>query len=189
LAGHIAFCFDGGGAGSWFDHAEQCLFDRVIDPQSAESNAPGLAIFEQTTPAGIARNIMIVSGVPNRQLSIAPFATEKAGKQSVSMLRRSMIATGRYIVADHLADLLRPFPTVVTFVRIRDQGKPFITRLAANSRSAIISRHGATLTISVGSAVDRIHNHPVNGSIIWPAPDDLAIGVPDRQVQPLFEEP
>lgn len=132
---------------------------------------------------------MIVSGVPDRQLPTAPLATEKAGKQSVTMLRRSVMAAGRHIVADHLADLLRPFPTDVTFVCIRDQRQPFITRLATNSRSAIVSRHGATLTISVCSAVDRVRNHPVDGSIIWPAPDDVTIGVPDRQVQPLFEEP
>ncbi|MNW11272.1 hypothetical protein D3C71_2086880 [compost metagenome] len=46
LAGHITFRLDGGGNGSWFDHAEQCLFDRIIDPQTAEGNAAGLAIIQ-----------------------------------------------------------------------------------------------------------------------------------------------
>ncbi|KQX16435.1 hypothetical protein ASD01_07825 [Ensifer sp. Root423] len=36
MAGHITFRLDGGGNGSWFDNAGQCLFDRVIDPQTAE---------------------------------------------------------------------------------------------------------------------------------------------------------
>lgn len=57
LAGHITVRLDGGGNGAWFDHAEQCLFDRVIDPQATESNAAWLAIVEQTAPAGIARNV------------------------------------------------------------------------------------------------------------------------------------
>ncbi|ASY73868.1 hypothetical protein SF83666_a42800 (plasmid) [Sinorhizobium fredii CCBAU 83666] len=65
LAGHITFRLDGGGNGSWFDHAEQCLFDRVIDPKTAESNAGGLTIIEQTTPVGIARNVVLASGVPD----------------------------------------------------------------------------------------------------------------------------
>lgn len=64
LAGHITVRLDGGGNGACFDHAEQCLFDRVIDPQATESNAAWLAIVEQTAPAGIARNVMIASGVP-----------------------------------------------------------------------------------------------------------------------------
>ncbi|MBB4146221.1 hypothetical protein [Rhizobium rhizoryzae] len=47
-AGHITFRLDCGGNGSWLDHAEQCLFDRVINPQAAESNTAELAIIEQT---------------------------------------------------------------------------------------------------------------------------------------------
>src|SRR5690606_20191330 len=31
LTGHITFRLDGGSNGAWFDHTEQCLFDRVID--------------------------------------------------------------------------------------------------------------------------------------------------------------
>ncbi|MDE3878705.1 transposase [Sinorhizobium meliloti] len=125
----VARRHEGGGNGAWFDHAEQCLFDRVIDPQATESNAAWLAIVEQTTPAGIARNVMIASGVPDCQLPTAPLTTEKAGKRSVAMLRRSVMTAGRHIVADHLADLLRPFPTDVTFVCIRDQRQPFIRAL------------------------------------------------------------
>nr|WP_234895458.1 hypothetical protein [Sinorhizobium meliloti] len=90
MAGHITVRLDDGGNGAWFDHAEQCLFDRVIDPQATESNAAWLAIVEQTTPGGIARNVMIASGVPDCQLPTAPLTTEKAGKQSVAMLRRSV---------------------------------------------------------------------------------------------------
>lgn len=91
LASHITFRLNGGGNGAWFDYAEQCVFDRVIVPQPTESNATGLAIIELTTPARIARNVMIASGVPYRQLPTASLATEKAGKQSIAMLWRSMM--------------------------------------------------------------------------------------------------
>jgi len=132
---------------------------------------------------------MVVPCVTNRQLPGAPFAAEKAGKQCVAVLRRSMMAARGYTVADHLADLLRQFPTDIAFVRIREQGKPFITRLAANSRSATVSWHRTTLTISTSAAVDRVLDHPVNGRIVWFTPEDIPIGTPDRQVQPMFEEP
>ena len=46
LAGHIAFRLGGGGNGSRFDHPEERLFDRVIDPQAAESDAAWLAVVE-----------------------------------------------------------------------------------------------------------------------------------------------
>ncbi|WP_235817988.1 hypothetical protein [Brucella intermedia] len=51
MIGHITLRLDGGGNGSWFDHAEQCLFDRVINPQTAETNAARLAIVEPPAPA------------------------------------------------------------------------------------------------------------------------------------------
>ncbi|WP_245494202.1 hypothetical protein [Rhizobium leguminosarum] len=46
LAGHITFRLKGGRDGSRFDHAEQRLFDRVIDPQTAEGDATWFAIIE-----------------------------------------------------------------------------------------------------------------------------------------------
>ncbi|MGO6944824.1 hypothetical protein, partial [Rhizobium johnstonii] len=68
LAGHIAFRLDGGGNSSWFDHAEQRLLDRIIDPQTAEGDATWFAIVEQPSPTGIARDVMVGSCVTNRQL-------------------------------------------------------------------------------------------------------------------------
>jgi len=46
LAGHIAFRLNGGRDGSRFDHAEQRLLDRIIDPQTAEGDATWFATIE-----------------------------------------------------------------------------------------------------------------------------------------------
>lgn len=134
--GYVAFCLSASSNGSRFNDAKQHLLDRIVDPQAAEGDAARLTVVEQATPAGIARNVMIVSSVADRQLPPAPLTTEKTGKQSVAMLRRPVMSAGRHIIADHLADLLRPFPTNIAFVCIRDQSQPFIARLAANSGSA-----------------------------------------------------
>jgi hypothetical protein len=83
--GYVAFCFSASSNGSRFNDAKQHLLDRIVDPQAAEGDAARLTVVEQATPAGIARNVMIVSSVADRQLPPAPLTTEKAGKKSVAM--------------------------------------------------------------------------------------------------------
>ena len=70
-------------------------------------------------------------GVANRQFAAAPPTADKTGKQGIAMLGRSVMPARRHIVADHLADRLRPLPTDVTFMGFRDQRQPFLARLAA----------------------------------------------------------
>ena len=43
--------------------------------------------------------------------------------------------------------------------------------------------------MGVGAAVDRVINHPVDGRIVRPAPDHLAIMALGGQVQPMLDEP
>lgn len=50
-------------------------------------------------------------------------------------------------------------------------------------------RHHASLTISIGAAVDRILDHPMDGGIGRPAPDDITIGASGRQIQTMLQEP
>src|SRR5258707_8418718 len=51
----------------------------------------------------------------------------------------------------------------------------------------ILSRHDSYH--SVGAAVDRVRDHPVDGRIVRPAPDHLAIVALGGQVQPMLDEP
>ena len=46
-----------------------------------------------------------------------------------------------------------------------------------------------TLTIGVGAAVDQVLDHPVDGRIVRPAPDHVAIIALGGQVQPMLDEP
>lgn len=50
-------------------------------------------------------------------------------------------------------------------------------------------RHHADLTISIGAAVDRILDHPMDGGVGWSAPDDITIGASGRQIQTMLQEP
>src|SRR5258707_7837654 len=51
----------------------------------------------------------------------------------------------------------------------------------------ILSRHDSYH--SVGAAVDRVRDHPVDGRIVRPAPDHVAIIALGGQVQPMLDEP
>src|SRR5258705_205348 len=72
--------------------------------------------------------------------------------------------------------------------------QPFGSRLTPAPGSdhaccSIISCRNTTLTIGVGAAVDRVLDHPVDGGIVRPAPDHLAIMALGGQVQPMLDEP
>src|ERR1700730_10432689 len=193
-AGRLCFGLDGRSYRSRFDNPQKSFLDGVVDPQSSESDAAWLAIVERTPPTGIARNVMLGAGVADHQLASATPAADKAGDQSVAVLRRSVMSARGHVVAHHLADRLRPLPADVTLMDAWDQRQPFGSRLttAAGSDHAcccIISCRDTTLTIGVGAAVDRVLDHPVDGRIVRPAPDHLAIMALGGQVQPMLDEP
>lgn len=79
-------------------------FDRR---ESTEGDATRLAIVKQTTPAGIARNVVLGSRVADRQLAAAAPAADKVGEQSVAMLGRPVMPARGHVVAHHLADRFR----------------------------------------------------------------------------------
>src|SRR6266404_6409922 len=93
-----------------FDNPQKSFLDGVVDTQSSECDAAWLAIVERTPPTGIARNIMLGACVADRQLASATPAADKAGEQSVAVLRRSVMSACGQVVAHHHADRLRPLP-------------------------------------------------------------------------------
>src|SRR5208282_6324975 len=108
------------------------------------------------------------------------------------MLRCPMIAAGRYVTANHLADRLGLLPANIALMGVRHQGQPIAARLAANlhaDASGIIARAGSCLTIGIGAAVDRVCDHPVNGGVVWAPPSRLAILALHRQIETVFVEP
>lgn len=48
---------------------------------------------------------------------------------------------------------------------------------------------GAGLAVSVGATVDRVRDHPMDGGVTWPAPDDIAMALPRRQLEAMLMEP
>src|ERR1700733_8818642 len=179
---------------SRFDNPQKSFRDGVVDTQSSECDAAWLAMVERTPPTGIARNIMPGARVADRQLASATPAADKAGEQSVAVLRRSVMSACGHVIAHHLADRLRPLPADVTLMDVWDQRQPFGSRLTTAPWSdhvccGIISCRDTTLTIGVGAAVDRVLDHPVDGRIVRPAPDHVAIIALGGQVQPMLDEP
>src|SRR5258706_3291688 len=141
------------------------FLDGVVDTQSSECDAAGLAIVERTPPTGIARNVMLGACVADHQLASATPAADEAGEQSVAVLRRSVMPACGHVVAHHLADRLRPLPADVTLMDAWDRRQPFGSRLTTAPGSdhgcgCIISCRDTTLTIGVGAAVDRVLDHP-----------------------------
>src|SRR5262245_31427451 len=73
------------------DDLEQRGFDRVINPQSAKSDAARLAVVKQTPMTGIARDIVLRAGVADCQLASAAATPDKTGEQGIAMLRCTMM--------------------------------------------------------------------------------------------------
>src|SRR6266404_4243668 len=193
-AGRLCFGLDGCSHRSRFDNPQKSFLDGVVDTQSSECDAAGLAIVERTPPTRIARNVMLGARVANRQLASTTPAADKAGEQSVAVLWRSVMSACGQVVAHHLADRLRPLPADVTLMDAWDQRQPFGSRLTTapgldHACGCIISCRDTTLTIGVGAAVDRVLDHPVDGRIVRPAPDYVTIMALGGQVQPMLNEP
>src|SRR5882724_2742697 len=174
------------------DDTQECFLNRIIDAQPAEGYAARLAIVEQAPPAGIARNVVLGARVAHRELAAAAPAADKPREQRVAMLGRPVMPARGYVIAHHLADRLRPLPTNIALMGARDQRQPFLPRPALDTGSnggRAKSRRDTSLTIGVGAAVDRVLDHPVDGRIARPAPDDVAIVAPGRQIQAMLEKP
>src|SRR5262249_55601436 len=172
--------------GAGLDNLQQRGFDGVIDPQATEGNAARLAVVEQTTVAGIARDVVSRAAVADCQFTAAPAAAVKTGKQGIAVFGRPMMAARRDVLAHHPADRLRTLPVEITFVRAGLQRQPFLARLAAATGAnvrASVSRHRSGFTIGIGAAVDRVCHHPVDRRVAWPSPNDLPVAAPGWQIQ------
>src|SRR5260221_6820718 len=100
-AGRLGFGLDGRSYRCRFDNPQKSFLDGVVDTQSSECDAAGLAIVERTPPTGIARNAMLCDCVADHQPASATSAADKAGEQSVAVLRRSVMSACGQVVAHH----------------------------------------------------------------------------------------
>ena len=91
-AGRLCFGLGGRSYRSRFDNPQKSFLDGVVDTQSSECDAAWLAIVERTPPTRIARNVMLGACVADRQLASTTPAADKAGEQSVAVLRRSVMS-------------------------------------------------------------------------------------------------
>src|SRR5271166_6672468 len=76
---------------SGLDDLQDRRLDRVVDPQAAKRDAARLAIVEQTSMTGVARDVVLHAGVADRQLPAAVLAAHQAREQRVAMLGRAMM--------------------------------------------------------------------------------------------------
>src|SRR6266436_558511 len=77
-AGRLCFGLDGRSYRCRFDNPQKSFLDGVVDTQSSECDAAGLAIVERTTPTGIARNVMLFFVVIEQPLTSTPSAEANA---------------------------------------------------------------------------------------------------------------
>ena len=82
------------GDGARSDHAEQRLFDGVINPQTAEGDAMGATSVHPGATTAVARNAVPCARIPQRQLPTAPPAADQPGKQRVAVLGRAVMLAG-----------------------------------------------------------------------------------------------
>src|SRR3984893_6961295 len=66
--GRLCFGLDGRSYRCRFDNPQKSFLDGVVDTQSSECDAAGLAIVEQTPPTRIARNVMLGDCVADHQM-------------------------------------------------------------------------------------------------------------------------
>src|SRR5262249_60678216 len=110
--------------GAGLDNLQQRGFDGVIDPQATEGNAARLAVVEHTTGAGIARDVVSRAAVADWQITAAPAAADKTGKQGIAAFGRPMMAARPDGVAHHPADRLRTPPVDLPLVPARLRREP-----------------------------------------------------------------
>lgn len=70
---------DGRGYCPGLDSLQEFDLDGVVDAQSPEGDATGLAVVEVPSPAGITRDVVLRPGVANGQLAATP-STQRAGR-------------------------------------------------------------------------------------------------------------
>src|SRR5580698_3580183 len=98
--------------------------------------------------------------------------------------------TGGDIAADHCADCLGSLPAHITLMGVGHQRQPVGSRLTANlyaDAGGAVSRRRCRLTI--GAAVHRVLDHPVDGGVIRSPPGYIAIVLLHRQIEIVLVEP
>src|SRR6516162_8534655 len=171
---------------------EKGTLNGVIHPQPAKSDATRLAIVHPAAGAAVARDVMLRSRVAEGQFTPASATAEQARQQSLAVLGRTMVAAGGYVAADHLADRFGLLPADITLMGVRHQRQPVAACFAADlhlDAGPIVARHDGRLTISIGTAVDGVLDHSVDGGVVWTPPSRLAVLALHRQIQVMLEKP
>src|SRR6201987_5691491 len=180
------------GDSAWADNAKQCSLDCIIDAQSSEGDAVRPAIVHPGAAAAVARDMVLHACVPDCELAATALAPDQTGQQRVSMLGRAVMSTSGNVAADHCADRLEPLPAHIPVVGIGLQRQPFVPPLAADLHAHAlggVSRRHSRLTISIGAAVDRVLNDPVDGGVTRSPPGCVAVGLLPRQIEVVLVEP
>src|SRR6266567_2497545 len=178
--------------GTRSDDSKESFFDGIVDAQPSKGDAARFAIVQPAAAAAVAWDIVLRAGVAKRQLTAAAAAADQAREQRVAVLRSAVMAAGGNVVADHPANRLGLLPADVALMGVRHQRQPIGPRLAAHSdadsEATIVRRHGR-LAIGIGTAVDRVLDHPVDGGIAWTSPRRDSAFALDGQIEAVLEEP
>src|SRR5262245_39424594 len=168
---------------SRFDHLQECRIDSIIDPQSAEGDTAWLPVIESTSVARIAWNAVLHPRIADRQFATAAATANQTSEQRIAMLGGSVMSARWNVVAHHLADRLRALPIHVAIMGSRLQCQPLRAQLAPAAyllTCTNIARRNSGLTIGIGTPVDGVGYHAVDGSVARSAPSDIAV-VPLRR--------
>ena len=131
---------------------------------------------------------MLFAGVANRQLTPTASTAQKPRQKGRTMLGCAVMSALRDVITDHLADCLCSFPTYVAFMCARLQCQPFITILPASNRRPEPHRCPG-LAVGIGSAIGRIDDHTMDGSVGWPLPNNVTLLAKGGQFKVMFKEP
>ena len=104
-----------------------------------------------------------------------------------------MMSACRDIAGDHRADRFEPLPAHIAVVGARLQRNPLGARVAAAAlRARALARVPdcrARFTISIGAAVDRVFDHPVETGVTRTPPDRVAIRPLRGEIKAMLLEP
>lgn len=121
---------------------------------------------------------MLHTAVAQRQLAATTPAADEPSEQRLAMLGRAMMTARGHVTGDHCTDRFEPLPVHIAFVGVRLEDEPLGARLPADLRAcakdAVPRRYGCS-TIGVGSAVDRVLDHPVESRVAGPPPGCVAV--------------
>src|SRR5437870_4630969 len=108
---------------------EYLLRHCVVGRHSSECDAPRCSIIHPSPITSIADDIMMIASVLDHEFATTTPATQQTSQQCRSGLNRTRLTRTAVVLLNHRTYLFKLFPTHVTFMIIRNQGKPLGPRL------------------------------------------------------------